>query len=118
MRNHGDETITLYAGHRIAQMVIARTEYLEPIEAKISANDSERGEGAFGSTGKNNVNGLTKYATDKQTDTQPLKNVKFLLPPPPPPPSWIRGRGATISRRKGITGSRALLPLPSPLRAY
>ena len=79
MRNHGDETITLYAGHRIAQMVIARTEYLEPIEAKISANDSERGEGAFGSTGKNNVNGLTKYATDKQTDTQPLKNVKFLL---------------------------------------
>ena len=85
MRNHGDETITLYAGHRIAQMVIARTEYLEPIEAKISANDSERGEGAFGSTGKNNVNGLTKYATDKQTDTQPLKNVKFL------PLSLLRG---------------------------
>ena len=48
--NHGREVFTVQRGDRIAQLLLARTEPIEWEEAA-ELDDSERGEGGFGSTG-------------------------------------------------------------------
>jgi dUTP pyrophosphatase len=50
--NLSAETFTVHNGDRIAQMIIARHEKAEWMESK-ELNDSERGAGGFGHTGKN-----------------------------------------------------------------
>ncbi len=47
--NLGREAYTVRAGDRIAQMIVARYEAVEWVEAELS--DSERGAGGFGSSG-------------------------------------------------------------------
>ena len=49
--NHGDESFTVSNGDRIAQMVIAKHETVE-FEQVESLDETERGAGGFGSTGK------------------------------------------------------------------
>ncbi len=49
--NHGQETYTFQPGERIAQMLITPVPEVELIEVE-SVNETERGEGGFGSTGK------------------------------------------------------------------
>jgi dUTP pyrophosphatase len=48
--NLGREAYTVRAGDRIAQMIVARYEAVEWVEAELSA--SERGAGGFGSSGR------------------------------------------------------------------
>jgi dUTP pyrophosphatase len=48
--NLGREPYTVHAGDRIAQMIVARYEAVEWVEAELSA--SERGAGGFGSSGR------------------------------------------------------------------
>jgi dUTP pyrophosphatase len=48
--NLGREPYTVRAGDRIAQMIVARYEAVEWVEAELSA--SERGGGGFGSSGR------------------------------------------------------------------
>jgi dUTP pyrophosphatase len=48
--NLGREAYTIRAGDRIAQMIVARYEAVEWVEAELSA--SERGAGGFGSSGR------------------------------------------------------------------
>ncbi|MBK6965551.1 MAG: dUTP diphosphatase [Bacteroidales bacterium] len=50
--NLSAETFTVQNGDRIAQMIIARHEKAEWLESE-ELNDSERGAGGFGHTGKN-----------------------------------------------------------------
>ncbi len=49
--NLGDKPYTITDGERIAQMVITNTPQFE-IETADTLNDTQRGEGGFGSTGK------------------------------------------------------------------
>lgn len=49
--NHGEESFTISNGDRIAQMVIAKHETVE-FEQVESLDETERGAGGFGSTGK------------------------------------------------------------------
>lgn len=49
--NHGEESFTVANGERIAQMVIAKHETVE-FEQVESLDETERGSGGFGSTGK------------------------------------------------------------------
>jgi dUTP pyrophosphatase len=49
--NLGKEKYVFEKGHKVAQMIIQKKETLEIIEA-MELNNSERGEGGFGSTGK------------------------------------------------------------------
>lgn len=49
--NHGEESFTVSNGDRIAQMVIAKHETVE-FEQVESLDETERGAGGFGSTGK------------------------------------------------------------------
>lgn len=49
--NHGEESFTVANGDRIAQMVIAKHETVE-FEQVESLDETERGSGGFGSTGK------------------------------------------------------------------
>lgn len=49
--NHGQEPFTIYDGDRVAQMVIAKFEKAEWVEVD-SLQETERGEGGFGHTGK------------------------------------------------------------------
>lgn len=49
--NHGEESFTVANGERIAQMVIAKHETVE-FEQVESLDETERGAGGFGSTGK------------------------------------------------------------------
>ena len=49
--NLGDTDYTLEAGHKIAQMLIQKVEFPEIIEVE-SLDETSRGEGGFGSTGK------------------------------------------------------------------
>lgn len=49
--NHGEESLTVSNGDRIAQMVIAKHETVE-FEQVESLDETERGSGGFGSTGK------------------------------------------------------------------
>ena len=49
--NHGKESFTISNGDRIAQMVIAKHERIEFEQVK-SLNETDRGSGGFGSTGK------------------------------------------------------------------
>ena len=49
--NHGEEPFVIRRGERIAQMVIARHERVQWSEVK-SLDETERGEGGFGSTGQ------------------------------------------------------------------
>lgn len=49
--NHGEESLTISNGDRIAQMVIAKHETVE-FEQVESLDETERGAGGFGSTGK------------------------------------------------------------------
>jgi dUTP pyrophosphatase len=48
--NHGREVFTVRRGDRIAQLLLARAEAIEWEEA-MELDDSERGQGGFGSTG-------------------------------------------------------------------
>jgi dUTP pyrophosphatase len=48
--NLGREPYTIHSGDRIAQMVVARYEAVEWLEAPLA--DSRRGEGGFGSSGR------------------------------------------------------------------
>jgi dUTP pyrophosphatase len=48
--NHGDISFVINAGDRIAQMVFARVERAEFVEVGL-LGDTDRGDGAFGSTG-------------------------------------------------------------------
>ena len=50
-RFHGRDSFTINPGERIAQMVVARHETVEWEEVE-SLDDTARGEGGFGSTGK------------------------------------------------------------------
>ncbi len=49
--NHGQEAFVINNGERIAQMVVARHERVEWAETS-SLEETERGAGGFGSTGK------------------------------------------------------------------
>lgn len=49
--NHGEESLTISNGDRIAQMAIAKHETVE-FEQVESLDETERGAGGFGSTGK------------------------------------------------------------------
>jgi dUTP pyrophosphatase len=49
--NHSTETFRVKVGDRIAQLVIAKVAILQPIEVE-SLDDTERGEGGFGSSGR------------------------------------------------------------------
>ena len=49
--NHGSEPFTIRRGDRIAQLVIAPVSRL-PIEKVVTADDTGRGSGGFGSTGR------------------------------------------------------------------
>ena len=51
LTNQGQEPFTIYDGDRVAQMVIAKFEKAEWIEVD-SLQETERGEGGFGHTGK------------------------------------------------------------------
>jgi dUTP pyrophosphatase len=48
--NQSNKTVSIQDGERIAQMVVARFEKIDPIEVKV-LNETIRGEGGFGSTG-------------------------------------------------------------------
>jgi len=48
--NHGSEDFVINRGDRIAQMVIAKVEMMEPVEVD-ELPETERGNGGFGSTG-------------------------------------------------------------------
>lgn len=50
MQNTGSEAVTLKRGERLAQLVFARFEAPEVVEAE-ELSDTTRGEGGFGSTG-------------------------------------------------------------------
>ena len=50
--NHGINTFAVQNGDRIAQMVIAKCEQLDLVEVE-TLDETERGEGGFGHTGKN-----------------------------------------------------------------
>lgn len=50
--NLGSETFAVENGDRIAQMVIAKCEQLDLVEVE-TLDETERGEGGFGHTGKN-----------------------------------------------------------------
>jgi len=49
--NHGGEDFEIVRGDRIAQMVIAKVEMLEPVETD-ELPETNRGDGGFGSTGR------------------------------------------------------------------
>lgn len=49
--NHGREPFEIRSGERIAQLVVARVEKPEVVEVS-SLDDTARGEGGFGSTGR------------------------------------------------------------------
>lgn len=51
MINLGSEDYTIEAGHKVAQMLIQKVESLEIVEVE-ELDDTSRGIGAFGSTGK------------------------------------------------------------------
>ena len=50
--NLSDKPFVINSGDRIAQLVIARCEQVEPVPVKI-LSETERGEGGFGHTGRN-----------------------------------------------------------------
>jgi dUTP pyrophosphatase len=50
MINHGEESLTVRRGDRIAQLVLARVPVVEVVEVQ-AADETERGSGGFGSTG-------------------------------------------------------------------
>ncbi len=50
--NHGKETFTIERGMRIAQMVVERYTHVDWKVVSDLDDKSERGEGGFGSTGK------------------------------------------------------------------
>lgn len=49
--NHGKKTYTITSGDRIAQLVLSKI-YTAELEESNKLNDSDRGEGGFGHTGK------------------------------------------------------------------
>lgn len=51
----GTDPITLRAGERVAQLVILPAVFPEPVEAAVNADETQRGEGGFGSTGCESV---------------------------------------------------------------
>ena len=51
MINLSDNTVVIYPGERIAQMVIAKYEKITWNEVSV-LDETERGSGGFGSTGK------------------------------------------------------------------
>lgn len=51
----GTDPVTLRAGERVAQLVILPAVFPEPVEADVNADETQRGEGGFGSTGQESV---------------------------------------------------------------
>lgn len=51
--NHGEKPYTIERGERVAQLVVAKVEQPKVEESKVPLSKTERGEGGFGSTGKN-----------------------------------------------------------------
>ena len=51
----GTGPVILRAGERVAQLVILPAVFPEPIEADVNADETQRGEGGFGSTGRESV---------------------------------------------------------------
>lgn len=51
----GTEPVILRAGERVAQLVILPAVFPEPVEADVNAGETQRGEGGFGSTGRESV---------------------------------------------------------------
>lgn len=51
----GTDPVTLRAGERVAQLVILPAVFPEPVEADVNADETRRGEGGFGSTGRESV---------------------------------------------------------------
>ncbi len=49
--NLSDKAFTINSGDRIAQLVIARCEQVEPVQVEV-LSETERGEGGFGHTGR------------------------------------------------------------------
>lgn len=49
--NHSDKPVSVAAGDRIAQIVLAPVFRANPVETHRSLSETERGEGGFGSTG-------------------------------------------------------------------
>ena len=49
--NHSDKPVSVAAGDRIAQIVLAPVFRANPVETRGSLSETERGEGGFGSTG-------------------------------------------------------------------
>lgn len=49
--NHSDKPVSVAAGDRIAQIVLAPVVRANPVETHGSLSETERGEGGFGSTG-------------------------------------------------------------------
>ena len=49
--NHSDKPVSVAAGDRIAQIVLAPVFRANPVETHGSLSETERGEGGFGSTG-------------------------------------------------------------------
>lgn len=48
--NQSNKTVSIQDGERIAQMIVARYEKVEPVEVNV-LNETFRGQGGFGSTG-------------------------------------------------------------------
>lgn len=57
--NHSDKAFTINDGDRIAQMVICRHETAS-FEVCVELDDTDRGEGGFGSTGIKEINATSK----------------------------------------------------------
>jgi dUTP pyrophosphatase len=51
----GTDPVTLRAGERVAQLVILPAVFPEPVEADVNADETQRGEGGLGSTGRGSV---------------------------------------------------------------
>lgn len=51
----GTDPVTLRAGERVAQLVILPAVFPEPVEADVNADETQRGEGGLGSTGRESV---------------------------------------------------------------
>ena len=53
MFNHASDIFSIKKGDRIAQLVCEKIEYPDAEESQVALDETERGEGGFGSTGTN-----------------------------------------------------------------
>lgn len=64
--NSGQESVTIFEGDKIAQLVIISTPLFEPVEVP-ELNNTKRGEGGFGSTDVVETNKLQAYNYEDAT---------------------------------------------------